>query len=95
MTSKQFDHLQEASVARLEALIPPGCPLLVKRGPMSGFCVFTFDERDRMIARFEVVAAFSTCAAARAHGRSRNTVSVEELTRLIELVQQDAAEDRR
>lgn len=58
MPSKQFDHLQESSAARLRALIPASCPLVVERQPRGGFHVFTLDTRDEATGRYQVVAAF-------------------------------------
>jgi hypothetical protein len=58
MPSKQFDHLQETSLLRLQALIPPGCPLLVRRDAPSGFVAHTFDERDLQRGRYQLVATF-------------------------------------
>jgi len=58
MASKQFEHLQESSLQRLKALVPSGCPLLVRRRAPGGFCAYTYDERDQMPGRFQIVASF-------------------------------------
>lgn len=58
MSSRQFDHLQQSSLLKLQAMVPAGCPLVVARGPLSGFRVFTLDEHDTLVGRYQVVAAF-------------------------------------
>jgi hypothetical protein len=58
MPSKQFAHLQEASLLRLRAQIPAACPLVVRRLDGGGFCAATIDGRDECQGRFQVVASF-------------------------------------
>jgi hypothetical protein len=58
MPSKQFEHLQEASLLRLRVLIPGPCPLTVRRLDSGGFCVSTIDGRDELRGRFQVVASY-------------------------------------
>jgi hypothetical protein len=58
MASRQFDHLQEASLRALKALVPPACPLVVRRRDGGGFIVQTLDGRDAHAGRYEVVAAY-------------------------------------
>lgn len=58
MPSKQFAHLQESSLRRLQALVPHACPLIVARRQHVGFVVQTLDERDHCTGRYQVVAAW-------------------------------------
>jgi len=58
MASRQFEHLQEQSLARLRALVPAGCPLRVLREPRGGFRVATTDGRVTTHGRFQIVAAW-------------------------------------
>lgn len=58
MPSKQFEHLQESSLAHLKAMVPLGCPLLVTRAEPAGFTVSTFDERDALTGRYQLVATW-------------------------------------
>jgi len=58
MASRQFEHLQEQSLARLRALVVPGCPLHVMREPRSGFRVMTTDGLAGIYGRFQIVAAW-------------------------------------
>lgn len=60
MASKQFEHLQESTLRRLQALIPHDCPLSVARRQHVGFVVQTHDERDYCTGRYQVVASWIT-----------------------------------
>jgi len=60
MATRQFEHLQQKSLKRLQALIPHDCPLYVIRKVPSGFFVRTLGEADGCAGRFEVVAAWIT-----------------------------------
>ena len=80
MASKQFDHLQEASLRQLQALVPSDCPLLVRRMD-TGFLACTIDGRDQLAGRFQVVHAFiSGYVASWTRGRPRvDAVSRQQL----------------
>lgn len=61
--SKQFEHLQEATLRRLQALIPHDCPLVVRRlapgTATGGFVVSIHDDSTAgHSGRFQVVAAW-------------------------------------
>lgn len=60
--SRQFEQLQRASLARLAARIPDGCPIAVRRNPAgAGFLLAPAGQPDTCalrVGRFEVVAAF-------------------------------------
>jgi len=62
VTSRQFEHLQEASLARLRAMIPHDCPLVVTRlapgTTLGGFIVKVIDRDEGHSGRFQVVAAW-------------------------------------
>jgi len=58
MASRQFEHLQEQSLARLRALVPAGCPLRVLREPRGGFRVATTDRHAGTHGRFQIVATW-------------------------------------
>ena len=58
--SRQFEHLQRTSLARLQALIPHDCPLVVTRPPAGGFLACTLDGHDGLRGRYQVVAAWIT-----------------------------------
>jgi len=53
--SRQFEHLQESTLARLRAHIPAGCPLTVERAAV-GFKVT--GPRCEQTGRAQVVTAF-------------------------------------
>ena len=55
--NRQFGHLQEQNLRRLQALIPSGCPLRVEVATR-GFRAVTLDECDQLTGRFQVVHAF-------------------------------------
>lgn len=58
--SRQSDHLQEATLRRLQAMIPHECPLVVRRlaPPKGGFVVTVLDRLDGHNGRYQVVAAW-------------------------------------
>jgi hypothetical protein len=58
MASKQFEHLQESTLRRLQGRIPSRCLLFVSRPPAGGFRAATLDERDSCTGRAQVVAAW-------------------------------------
>lgn len=58
MASKQFEHLQESSLRRLQALVPAACYLIVTRSEHGGFKVQTIDDRDFCIGRYQLVATW-------------------------------------
>jgi hypothetical protein len=60
--SRQFEHLQETTLKRLQAMIPHDCPLAVSRlvsgTTISGFVVKVLGSTDGHNGRFQVVAAW-------------------------------------
>lgn len=61
MPSRQFEHLQEASLRRLRSMVPHECPLVVRRrNPPSrgGFEVYVLDVDEGFFGRYEVIAAW-------------------------------------
>jgi hypothetical protein len=63
MPSRQFEHQQEATLRRLQAMIPHECPLWVRRiAPGTtlggGFAVYVLDHDEGCSGRFQVVAAW-------------------------------------
>lgn len=58
MPSKLGDYLQNKSLATLKGLVPVDCPLLVGRGPESGFFIVTPEGGRIGPFRYEVATAF-------------------------------------
>lgn len=62
--SRQFEHLQEETLKRLQAMVPHDCPLVVRRLARSspatggGFVVNILDTGRGLSGRFQVVAAW-------------------------------------
>lgn len=60
--SRQFEHQQDASLKRLQALIPHDCPLVARRlapgTTIRGFAVNVLDSTLGCSGRFQVVAAW-------------------------------------
>ena len=61
--SRQFEHLQEATLKRLQAVIPHDCPLVVHRfvpvtGGRGAFDVQVLNGHEGYHGRAEVVAAW-------------------------------------
>jgi hypothetical protein len=62
VTSRQFEHQQEASLRRLQAMVPHECPLVVRRlapgTTTGGFAVTVLNSTNGYSGRFQVVAAW-------------------------------------
>jgi hypothetical protein len=79
--SKQFAHLQEASLQRLKALVPSDCPLVVRRLDDGGFLAHTIDGHDAHTGRFQVVHAYISGYVA-CWRRVRPTAPTDAVSRL-------------
>lgn len=60
MTVRPRDYHQEATLRRLQTMVPAECPLIVQRRAreLGGFEVLALDGSDGCGGRFEVVAAW-------------------------------------